>query len=115
MPSNENSTFHNILELVFHEFVKHEGRLKVKLLTKMYNSVNMKYIYMWGSIDPICSNCIGKGWAQYPVSYVQTTLERAGPNTQFASPRIREYPRATSEGRNESYTLKRGKEYLCKM
>ena len=42
MPSNENSTFHNILELVFHEFVKHEGHLKLKLLTKMYNSVNMK-------------------------------------------------------------------------
>ena len=53
MPSNENSTFHNILELVFHEFVKHEGHLKLKLLTKMYNSVNMKkkkkkniYIYI---------------------------------------------------------------------
>ena len=30
------------------------------------------YIYMWGPIDPICSNCIGKGWAQYLVSYVQT-------------------------------------------
>ena len=42
MPSNENSTFHNILELVFHEFVKHEGHLKVKLLTKMYNIVNIK-------------------------------------------------------------------------
>ena len=25
-----------------------------------------------GPIDPICSNCIGKGWTQYPVSYVQT-------------------------------------------
>ena len=53
MPSNENSTFHNILELVFHEFVKHEGHLKLKLLTKMYNSVNMKkkkkkiYIYIY--------------------------------------------------------------------
>ena len=29
-------------------------------------------IYMWEPIDPICSNCIGKGWAQYLVSYVQT-------------------------------------------
>ena len=67
---------------------------------------------MWGPIDPICSNCIGKGWAQYPVSYVQTTLERLGP---IPSPRIREYPRTTSEGRDESYTPKRGKEYLCKM
>ena len=50
MPSNENSTFHNILELVFHEFVKHEGHLKVKLLTKMHNSDNMKkniYIYIY--------------------------------------------------------------------
>ena len=50
MPRNENSTFHNILELVFHEFVKHEGHLKLKLLTKMYNSVNMKkkkYIYIY--------------------------------------------------------------------
>ena len=46
MPSNENSTFHNILELVFHEFVKHEGHLKVKLLTKMYNSEYEIYIYV---------------------------------------------------------------------
>ena len=42
MPRNENSTFHNILEVVFHEFVKHEVHLKVKLLTKMYNIVNIK-------------------------------------------------------------------------
>ena len=27
---------------------------------------------LWGPIDPKCSNCIGKGWAQYLVSYVQT-------------------------------------------
>ena len=46
MPSNENSTFHNILELVFHEFVKHEGHLEVKLLTKMYNSEYEIYIYV---------------------------------------------------------------------
>ena len=46
------------------------------------------YIYMWGPIDPICSNCIGKGWAQYPVSYVQITLERAGPNIQFEDKRV---------------------------
>ena len=48
------------------------------------------YIYMGGSIDPICSNCIGKGWAQYPVSYVQITLERAGPNTQSEDERVSE-------------------------
>ena len=45
---------------------------------------------MWGPIDPICSNCIRKGWAQYPVSYVQTTLERAGPNTQSEDKRVSE-------------------------
>ena len=39
-------------------------------------------------IDPICSNCIEKGWAQYPVSYVQTALERAGPNTQSEDKRV---------------------------
>ena len=47
-------------------------------------------MYMWGPIDPICSNCIGKGWAQYPVSYVQTTLERAGINTQSEDKRVSE-------------------------
>ena len=45
---------------------------------------------MWGPIDPICSNCIGKGWAQYPVSYVQTTLERVWPNTQSEDKRVSE-------------------------
>ena len=29
-------------------------------------------LLLWGPIDPICSNCIGKGWVQYLVSYVQT-------------------------------------------
>ena len=48
------------------------------------------FIIMWGPIDPICSNCIGKGWAQYPVSYVQTTLERTGPNTQSEDKRVSE-------------------------
>ena len=32
-----------------------------------------------------------------------------------ACPRIREYPRTTSKGRDESYTPKRGKEYLCRI
>ena len=45
---------------------------------------------MWGPIDPICSNCIGKDWAQYPVSYVQTTLERVRPNTQSEDKRVSE-------------------------
>ena len=49
------------------------------------------YIYiLWGPIDPICSNCIGKGWAQYPVSYVHTALERAGLNTQSKDKRVSE-------------------------
>ena len=51
--------------------------------------LNAKYT-MWGPVDPICSNCIGKGWAQYPVSYVQTALERAGPNTQSEDKRVSE-------------------------
>ena len=45
---------------------------------------------LWGPIDPICTNCIGKGWAQYPVPYVQTALERAGPNTQSEDKRVSE-------------------------
>ena len=52
---------------------------------------------MWGPIDPICTIYIGKGWAYGPIP----------------SPRIREYLRMTSKGRNENYTLGRGKEYLC--
>ena len=46
--------------------------------------------YYGRPIDPICSNCIGKGWTQYPVSYVQTGLERAGPNTQSEDKRVSE-------------------------
>ena len=45
---------------------------------------------LWGPIDLICSNCIGKGWAQYPVSYVHTALERAEPNTQSEDKRVSE-------------------------
>ena len=48
--------------------------------------------YLWGPIDPIGTICIGK----------------------IPSPRIREYPRTTSKGRDENYTLKRGKQYLCR-
>ena len=40
---------------------------------------------------------MGKGWAYGPIP----------------SPRIREHPRTTSEGRNENYTLGRGKGYIC--
>ena len=59
----------------------------------LFLSERLIYIYIyivWGPIDPICSNCIGKGWAQYPVSYVQITLERAGPNTQSGDERVSE-------------------------
>ena len=45
---------------------------------------------LWGPIDPICLNYIGKGWAQFLVSYVQTALERAGPNTQSEDKRVSE-------------------------
>ena len=45
---------------------------------------------MWGLIDHICSNCIRKDWVQYPVSCVQTALERAGPNIQFEDKRVSE-------------------------
>ena len=56
---------------------------------------------------------------------VQTALEEAGPNIQsymyrlykkglgpISSPRIREYPRTTSKGRDKSYTPRRSKECL---
>ena len=56
------------------------------------------HIMMWGPIDPIGTIYIGKGWAYGPIS----------------SPRIREYPRTISKGRNENYTLGGGKEYLCR-
>ena len=49
---------------------------------------NFLYYFLWGPIDPICSTCIGKDWAQYPVSYVQTALERAGPNIQSKDKRV---------------------------
>ena len=54
---------------------------------------------LWGLIDPIYTICIEKGWAYGLIP----------------SPRIREYPRTTSKGRDENYTLKRGKEYLCRI
>ena len=59
------------------------------------------------------------------IPYVQIAMERAGPNIQshtyrlpkkglgpISSPRIREYPRMISKGRDESCTPKRGKECL---
>ena len=59
------------------------------------------------------------------IPYVQIALERAGPNIQshmyrlpkkglspISSLRIKEYPRTISKGRDESCTLKRGKEFL---
>ena len=45
---------------------------------------------MWGPNYPICTNCIGNGWVQYPVPYVQIALERAGPNTQSEDKRVSE-------------------------
>ena len=53
---------------------------------------------MGGTIGSIGTICIGKGWAYGLIS----------------SPRIREYPRTISKGRNENYTLGGGKEYLCR-
>ena len=41
------------------------------MLVKDYLNDNIKAL--WGPIDPMCSNCIGRGRAQYLVSYVQTT------------------------------------------
>ena len=62
------------------------------------------------------------------IPYVQIALKRTRPNIQsymyilhskglgpIPSPRIREYSRTTSKGRDESYTPKRGKEYLCRI
>ena len=59
------------------------------------------------------------------IPYVQIALERVGLNIQshmyrlpkkgldpISSPRIREYPRTINKGRDESCTLKRGKECL---
>ena len=54
---------------------------------------------MWGPINPIGTICIGKGWAYGPIP----------------SPWIREYPMMTSKGRDKNYTLKKGKEYLCRI
>ena len=54
---------------------------------------------MWGPIDLINTICIREGWVYDPIP----------------SPRIREYPRTTSKGRDENYTPKKGKEYLCRI
>ena len=54
---------------------------------------------VWGPINPIGTICIEKGWASGPI-----------PN-----PRMIEYPRTTSKGRDENYTLKRSKKYLCRI
>ena len=52
-----------------------------------------------GPIDPIGTICIGKDWTYGLI----------------LSLRIRDYPRTTSKGRDENYTLKRGKQYLCRI
>ena len=62
------------------------------------------------------------------IPYVQIALEKAESNIQshmyrlhkkglgpISSPRIREYPRTTSKGRDESCTPKRGKECLWRI
>ena len=56
-------------------------------------------LIVWGPIDPIGTICIGNGWAYGPIP----------------SPKIREYLRTTSKERDENYTLKRGKQYLCRI
>ena len=63
----------------------------------IYKKIFTKSV-IWGSIDPLGTICIGKGWAYGPIP----------------SPRIKEYPRTNSKGRSENYTLGRGKEYLCR-
>ena len=60
---------------------------------KMINFKDNLYLLLWGPIDPIGTICIGNGWIYGPIP----------------SPKIREYPRMTSKGRDENYTLKRGK------
>ena len=65
----------------------------------MINFKDNLYLLLWGPIDPIGTICIGNGWVYGPIP----------------SPKIREYPRTTSKGRDENYTLKRGKEYLCRI
>ena len=60
---------------------------------------NKLLLILWGSIDPIGTICIGKGWAY----------------SLIPSPNIREYSRMTSKERDENYTLKRGKEYLYRI
>ena len=68
-------------------------------LVDLFTTQKLMYKKLWGPIDPIGTICIRKGWAYGPIP----------------SPRIREYPRTTSKGRDENYTLKRGKEYLCRI
>ena len=73
-------------------------------------SINKSISYLlWGPIDPMCSNCIGRGRAQYLVLYDRLYKKGPGP---ISSPRIREYPRTTSKGGDESYTPRRSKECL---
>ena len=87
--------FYKTQILCWHYFTKPKSILATiskspnSSLTKFYKDSKAQ-VLLWGPIDPICSNCIGKSWAQYPVSYVQTTLERAGPNTQSEDKRVSE-------------------------
>ena len=46
--------------------------------------------YCGGQLIPYVQIALERGWAQYPVSYVQTALERAGPNTQSEDERVSE-------------------------
>ena len=70
--------------------MEEEKKKKIVMVLVSYKSIKYFIIIMWGPIDPICTNCIGKGWAQYPIPYVQTALERAGPNTQSEDKRVSE-------------------------
>ena len=67
--------------------------LHVNLSHHLLHLLQFFLIYNCGPIDSIGTICIGKDWAYGPI-----------PN-----PRIGEYPRTTSKGRDKNYTLKRGK------
>ena len=69
----------HLLTFLFIFLIKTKSVISTTISQQILNSKLLSVL--WGPIDLICSNCIGKDWAQYPVPYVQTALERVGPNT----------------------------------
>ena len=86
--------FQNLIQtqctFVFLEKEKEEGNLTALDLLAFTKSLFVCLfcfvLFLWGPIDPIGIVCIGKGWAYGPIP----------------SPRIREYPRTTSKGRDKN-------------